>query len=135
MKYEDLYEMPEYPAPDIVEKLCFLVLDESQEMGIDITMERIDELSDKQWHTYEWPSDILKERITCWLEENWNVASNEYFLFVLGVGYCFALNKTFFKKALDQYNGEHKKEFEDDYNNSPQDFINPWWSLGPRSDK
>ena len=135
MKYEDLEEMPEYPEPKVLEKLCILVLDESNKKGLKITMDRLDELGDKQWHTYELPSSELKERLTSWMKQNWIVISNKYLIDALGISYGFALSRSFFKEILDQYNGEGKKEFIDAYNNSTQDYIDPWWTLGPRTNK
>jgi len=129
MKYEDLNNLPEYPDAEIIEKLCIQVLEDSISNGIELTIERLDELCDKQWHTYERPSNFLMNRLTLWLRKNWNPNSNEYLLFVLGVSYSFSLSKSLYKEALDNYEGEDKLEFEEAYFNSNQDYIDPWYSL------
>jgi hypothetical protein len=129
MKLEDLNNYPEYPSIEVVERFCNFVLDEAEKFTPEVTLGNLQYLGDKQWHTYKLPSKELQTRIKKWLIQNWTLNSKKYLEGILVVCFNFALDKEFFRQALNLYSGEHKQEFEKMLENSTEDHIDPWWSL------
>jgi len=129
MKREDLNNYPEYPSKEIVERFCNFVLDEADKFVPEDTLGDLNYLGDKQWHTYELPSKVLQERITNWLIQNWTSNSNKFLEGVMGVCYCFALDKEIVQKALELYDGEFKQEYKRHLDKSLGDNMDPWWSM------
>ena len=97
---------------------------ESQELSI----EKLEILSEKQWHTYENPKTEVQENLKKWLYSNW-VESDEYLELVMVVCYSFALDKDIYAKALNSYTGDYRAEFLKDIENSKGDYIDPYWSM------
>jgi hypothetical protein len=129
MKLEDLNNYPEYPDKEIVKQFCILVLDEAENKTAKETLSNLRYLGDKQWHTYELPSDELRARIKAWLINSGAVDSDENLVDALVISFCFALDKAFYKMLLDRLSGETKWQFTQDFENSLQDDMDPWWSL------
>jgi hypothetical protein len=129
MKLEDLNNSPEYPSRKVLEQFCNLAMDEAEKMTVKETLGILCHLGDKQWHTYELPSNTLRARIKTWLIQSGALDSDINLLDLLIVSFCFALDKAFYKTILDRYTGESKWQFERDFGNSPGDDIDPWWSL------
>jgi len=55
--------------------------------------------------------------------------NNDFLESALTIGYCFSLDKDFYKLALDKYCGESFDEFKSDLLNSPGNNIDPYWRL------
>jgi hypothetical protein len=94
----------------------------------DVTLKKLEILCDKQWHTYELPSSYIQSKIKEWLIENWEI-NNDYLDVVLGVSYCFGLDKGLYEKALSLYKGEFFDEYKENLTNSKGVFIDPYWSM------
>ncbi len=120
---------PDTMSRDEVHRHCMAVLEESEKDSISVTLAKLDELADRQWHTYELPDPGLQTRLRKWLIDNWVSADQDYLESVLGLSYCFALDKELYRRALQCYKGEHLKEFQRDLEKSGGDSIDPWWSL------
>ena len=129
MKLEDLNNYPEYPPQEVVEQFCDLALDEAEHVTTKETLGTLCYLGDKQWHTYKLPSSELRARIKAWLIHSGAVDSDENLVDLLVISFCFALDKTFYKLLLDRYSDETKWQFAANIENSPEDDIDPWWSL------
>ena len=125
-EYEGL---PDYLSRDEVHRHCMTVLVESEKDDISVTLAKLNELGDRQWHTYELPDPALQTRLRKWLIDNWVSADQDYLESVLGLSYCFALDKELYGLALQYYTGEHLKEFQRDLEKSDGDNIDPWWSM------
>ncbi len=129
MKLEDLNSYPEYPTIEVVEQFCNLVLDQVDAVVVEDTLSSLQYLGDKQWHTYEVPSEALRDRIKSWLIHSGVLDSAKYTESVLVVIFCFCLDKELYKTALKKYTGTHKQEFVRSLENSTGEIIDPWWSL------
>ena len=92
-------------------------------------LERLLDLGDMQWHTYEVPSLDLRRLLTHWLTPFAESAPQKSLEDLLAVAYCFSLEADFFKRLLLRYTGEHRQEFEADLSRAVEGFIDPWWSL------
>ena len=101
----------------------------SSDESVEIILKKLDELADLQWHTYETPNSTLQLALCKWLSENWNSNSQPYLEAVLGISYCFGLDKEFYTRALALYSGEHIAEFKKNLTMSVGHSINPWWSV------
>ena len=127
--FEDLNKLEEYPPRHVVEEFVDFVLKNSVDEPLTTTFEKLEELSDKQWHTYELPSDKVKQKLKNFIISHWTDNTPEFLESVLIISACFALDKVFFKTVLDNYKGESFKEFETDLLKSPDETIDPYWSL------
>lgn len=129
MKLDDLNNYPEYPGKEIIEQFCSLALDEAEDVTTKEILRNLRALGDKQWHTYECPSNELRARIKSWLINSGAVDSDANLLDLLVISFYFALDKVFYKMLLDRYSGETKWQFIQDFEYSPGEDIDPWWSL------
>jgi len=128
MKIQDYENLPDYMEVEELYRYCMLALDESNNEEMFTTLEKLDELGNRQWHTYELPNSDLQNRIRNWIINNWE-NSQTFLEGVLGICYCFGLDKELYIQALNGYTGVHKQEFENNLKNSTGNFINPWWSM------
>jgi len=129
MQLSEYKLLPDYIEPAEVEKYCFLILQESALETVAQTLEKLNEMSDRQWHTYQLPPRELQDELKKWLIQNWTSNSSEYLESIMGLSYCFGLDKEFFSKALAYYEGRFKNGFRRDLDNSVGEFIDPWWSM------
>ena len=129
MQLSEYRHLPDYMKPAEVERYCFLILQESSLESVTQTLEKLREMSDRQWHTYELPSKELRNKLKNWLIQNWTSNSSEYLESMMVLSYCFGLDKEFFSQALAHYDGKFKVNFQRDLENSPDDRIDPWWRL------
>ena len=125
MEIQDYEDLPDYLEVGDIHRYCMLALDESIQDEISITLRKFDELGNRQWHTYVLPNCELKNRIKTWILDNWNDSQN-FLEDVLGICYCFGLDKELYIQALNGYKGIHRQEFENNLKNSSGDFIDPW---------
>lgn len=95
---------------------------------ITTTYEKLYLLCDLQWHTYGLPSKDIQDKLSSWLISNWTDDDNFYEL-VLSACYCFGLSKELFQRALRQYNGDQKWEYELYLSGSSGENIDPYVSL------
>ncbi len=127
-KFEDLNNYEEYPSEGVIEEFIDFVIKNSVNEPLMLTLDKLGELGDKQWHCYEEPKMHVKEKVKAFLSSNWTNES-DFLEQILVVSYCFALDKVFYQKALDSYAGEHYKHFEKDLVNSPGENIDPYWTM------
>ena len=130
--YENLWD---YLEPEEVCRLTDLCLRESSNESPNVTLSKLRILGDRQWHTYEPAPEDIHNRLEAWLLENWSTDSQDFFESTLVISYCYGLDKNLYTKALKEYQGEGKREFELDLDRSAGKNIDPWWSMGPRNEK
>lgn len=129
MKFEDLEHYPEYPSLEVVEWFCDLALAESEKEIPEEVLGKLLVLSDKQWHTYQLPSNEIKGKIKNWLIQSGLLDSKKFLVSLLVISFSFSLDKEFYKKILDMYSGSDKWQFQRNYNNSLGVDMDPWWTL------
>lgn len=129
MNLEEYEKLPDYMSRDEVHRHCVTALNESEKDDISVTLAKLHELGERQWHTYELPDAALQTRLNEWLINNWISADQDYLESVLGLAYCFALSKELYRCALQYYMGEHLSDFQRDLDKSDGDNIDPWWSM------
>ena len=129
MNIKEYDNLPESMKPKDIHAYCLQILKEANTDTREITLGKLNILGDKQWHTYELLPMEVRIKIREWLIQNWTDNSQQYLEDVMGIAYCYALEKGIFAEALKLYRGEHKKEFEDNLANSAGDHIDPWWSM------
>ncbi|HZL89254.1 MAG TPA: hypothetical protein VFB96_12825 [Pirellulaceae bacterium] len=134
MQTEDLENLPDYLEPADVWRLSEQVLQESTQESVSATLRKLNVLADQQWHGYEPAPRDLRERLTRWLVQNWQSGSEEYLEAVLGLTYCYGLDKRIYREALCAYHGPFRKEFERNLERSVGENIDPWWSLRPAAE-
>ncbi len=128
MELEFYENLPETLSKEDVEKLCVSFIREHTNSISDEALEKVDILADKQWHTYEYASENLKNAMSEWLEGY--CESYEFFPdIVMRVAYCFGLNKYFFEKVSEMFGDEKIDDYKEDLINSIGDYIDPYWSL------
>jgi hypothetical protein len=133
MDLKEYSDLPDSISCDDVHRYCIQALSEAICEDISITLEKLDELGDRQWHTYELPKPELQIQLREWLIQNWISATPDYLESVLDLSYCFALDKEIYRRALHDYNGEHLIEYQRHLEMSDGNTIDPWWSLRNRS--
>jgi hypothetical protein len=129
MDISDYKRLPDYLDPLAVDEYCLRALAESSTESVWITIEKLKELSDRQWHTYRLPPKALQIKLQSWLVKHWSSDSPEYLEAVMIISYCFGLEKRIFVRALKSYRGKFRTVFQKDLENSSEDFIDPWWGL------
>ena len=127
-KFEDINEFGEYPDEKIIEEFFDFVLKKSTDEPLMVTLDKLVELGDKQWHNYEEPKSKFKEKIKSFLVSKWSNES-DFLEKVLIISYDFALDKSFYQTALNSYKGESYEEFAKDLANSSDDNIDPYWTM------
>ena len=127
MKLEHYEALPESLSVAEVRELTMQVISSSEAVGS--ALAKLDILADRQWHTYELPAPELQAALREWLIRHWVSDDQDYLEIVLGVAYCYALDKEFYQKALEAYSGDHRAEFQQIFDKSKGDTIDPWWSL------
>lgn len=127
-KFEDLNNYEEYPSQEVIEEFIDFVIRNSLNEDLMLTLEKLVDLGDKQWHCYEEPKMHVKEKLRNFLTSNWT-NETDYLENVLILSYCFALDKSFYQKALNSYSGKHYKNFEKDLINSLGENIDPYWTM------
>ncbi len=127
-KFEDINEYCEYPSEEIIEEFFDYVLKNSIKESLMETLEKLTELGDKQWHNYKEPKSAFKEKIKNFLVLKWSTES-DYLEKVLIISYNFALDKSFYQTALNNYKGDSYQEFAKDLANSTGENIDPYWTL------
>ncbi len=135
MQLSEYRHLPDYMKPVEVERYCLLILQESSLESVTQTLEKLQEMSDRQWHTYELPSKELRNKLKNWLIQNWTLNSSEYLESMMVLSYCFGLDKEFFSQALVHYDGKFKVKFQRDLENSAGDSIDPWWRFSSEDPK
>jgi hypothetical protein len=127
MKLEDYESLPDsMPAAEVHEH-CMRVLSLAEAPSS--VLAKLEVLADRQWHTYELPAPALQEALRGWLIRNWVSPDQDYLESVLGLAYCFGLDKELFQRALDNYTGEHAADYRQDLEMSHGENIDPWWSM------
>ena len=129
MKLEDYENLPDSMSRVEIQRYCLHALRESETESIAETLAKLEELSQRQWHTYELPDPALQRMLRQWLIDRWVSPDQAYLESVLGLSYCFALDKAIFIQALESYCGEHHQEFEQALETSQGDRLDPWASL------
>ncbi len=125
MNVEDYEDLPDGMSLDEVERIFGLWYEASKNENLDTSLNKLNILGDKQWHTYDFPSDDVRDRLTVWLSEK--IIDEESMLEdALGACYSFALSKKLFESYFSRYNGEHKDEFQIYLGRSAGDFIDPY---------
>ena len=127
--------LPEYPESSEVEKYCFAILDEANREPTQDTIQKLQAIGDKQWHTYQLPSIELQAALKKWLIQNWISNSDDYLEAILYLAFNFGLDKEFYTKALSLYEGRFEGEYQRALDNSSGDFIDPWWSMKEQGNK
>ncbi len=131
MNIEEYESLPDSIEANQVHDLAMSVLSSNE--AVDLVLAKLDILADRQWHTYELPNSELRQTLRKWLIQNWFSNDQEYLEEVLGLAYCFGLDKEFYQKALESYTGEHRAEFNRHLAKSEGDTIDPWWSMGKKN--
>lgn len=134
MSPEEIDALPDSLETDEVSRLTEQVLAASASESPTVTLEKLSLLADRQWHTYVLPPDHVRSHLASWLMANWAPNSQEFLEKVLGISYCYGLEKDLYLRALNAYTGWARAEFESNLLHSPGTAINPWWSLGPPAD-
>jgi hypothetical protein len=129
MNLEEYEALPDSMSHNDVHRYCMLALNEARSEDISRTLEKLDVLSDRQWHTYESPKPEFQSQLREWLIEHWISPNQDYLESVLSLSYCFALDKDIYRRALKDYSGEHVNEFQRHLEMSDGDTIDPWWSM------
>jgi hypothetical protein len=129
MTLTEYKNLPDGMTKEEVLDLSNKCLDEAEHESVSATLEKLNILADHQWHTYELPDSMLRARLRQWLIQNWIENSQQYLESVLGLCYCFGLDKEFYAKALENYTGEHAEEFRRNFSKSDGENIDPWWSM------
>jgi hypothetical protein len=125
--FTEFETLPEFMSAPQVHRYAIALLSSNE--PVETILEKLNKLADIQWHTYETTNSILQEAVSDWLLKNWNSSSQFYLEAVLGISYCFGLDKELYIKALPLYLGEHFSEFKKNLDMSEGDSINPWWSM------
>lgn len=135
--FEEINNYPEYPEQDVVKNFVEYVLDKSINESREITLEKLEILTDKQYHLYNEPCNDLKIKLKNWIILNWVNNTNDFLESILGIIRNFSLEKEFYKKALENYKGEDldHKDFEKELINSVGIYMNPWWDLEKQKKK
>jgi hypothetical protein len=131
--FEQINDYPEYPKQEIINIFVDFVIANSIDEPLNKTLEKLEELADKQYHLYQEPKKKIKEKLKNWIVANWNSASDELLESIMCVLSGFAMKKELYQIALDNYNGEDKSDFEKILINSSEENINPWWDLKKKS--
>ncbi|ASF48177.1 hypothetical protein [Methylovulum psychrotolerans] len=126
-QYQDL---PETMTKMAVAKLLADFLQAADSDTGEQNYAKLDIIGDKQWHTYEVADADVRQKLSHWLEANWE-ENQDYFDMVLGVCYCFGLEKSLFMRALQGYHGEQLWEYVQMLDNSVGKTIDPYWSMKP----
>lgn len=129
MSFEAYEDLPDYLEPGVVWELTERALRESAGEEVRLTLFKLDALSDRQWHTYKLAPETLRENLRTWLIKHWQPQSEFYLEMLLGLAYCYALDKGIYVQALEQYQGRDKCEFERHLEKSAGENIDPWWSM------
>ncbi len=125
----DYYEnLPETLEKTVVENLCIDFFSVSQSDSSEEFLEIVDILSDKQWHTYELPSDKLASFMDCWLTKYCEKVDYSADV-VLKITYCFGLNKKFFNMVSEKYGVGELGDYQEDLSRSEGENIDPYWSM------
>jgi len=131
MKLEDYEKLPDsMPVAEVLEH-CKKLLD-SDEAQSEV-LSKLDILADRQWHTYQLPNPMLQAKLRAWLMKHWVSEDQDYLEAVLGLAYCFGLDKEIYELALVEYHGDHVAEFRKNLEMSAGDNIEPWWSMTERN--
>ena len=131
MHVEEYEAMPDIIEPEQVEALVDTFLREGQSDKEDETKRKLAVLCDRQWHTYRAPSERVRGLLREWILSHWEDKLSFYEL-VMGIAYSFALDKELFERALKSYHGVQRWEYLRMLENSPGDFLDPYWSLHSR---
>ncbi len=129
MNIEDYNNLPETISMDELEGIYEKFIIDSRSEKIQLSLTKLSLLSDKQWHTYELPCEVVQQAVSNWLYDNWISDSGDFLATALLASYSFGLKKSIFIKALEQFAGGTKSEYQNDLDNSVGDSINPYWSL------
>ena len=129
MELSEYRKLPDQMDISEVEKYCFLILEEARLDSREITISKLCEMCNRQWHTYKLPSTDLQTALKDWLINNWITNSNDYLETIMVIAFNFGLDKAFFAKAYSFYDGLSMVEFQRDLDKSTGDNINPWWSM------
>ena len=135
MQLSEFKLLPDYLKPSEVEKYCTLIIQESSLESFDQTREKLLEMADRQWHTYELPADELRNTLKTWLIYNWTSISSENVESLLVLGHSFGLDIELFHQVLALYDGPFKDKFLQDLEHSPGSHINPYWRLRSKDPK
>lgn len=128
MKLDEYEDFPEGMSSKEVESLWRTFLHEEGDAFTRDSMEKMYILCDKQWHTYELPSSATRESVKIWIEQWLKDGSYDPELVSLVV-YCFGLEKRLLEKILARHKDMDISDYEIDIENSPGEFIDPYWSL------
>jgi hypothetical protein len=128
-EYTELSKQPEYPERAVVQEFVEFVIDNAVTESRNVTICKLRELADKQYHTYEKPSKELVAKIEKYLTQNWADNSEKFLEDIMVIAVCFCLHKDLFGKALEKYKGKGQREFQLDYEHPDGCEMNPWWDL------
>jgi len=128
MELDEYHALPDGMDKDQVEKIINVFIDEFCADDFLIAVEKLEILSDLQWHCYELPEKEMQQIMTKWLNDNW-IENQSFLVLVLKVSHSFGLGKNIYEKALGKYTGSDKENYLKDLVNSKGDYIDPYWSL------
>jgi len=131
MNLDDYENFPEGMKKEDVKHLFTTWLSHQKTEEGNITLSKLDILSDIQWHTYESPDDDVKQFLTQWILDKLDTTTvnNELLDIMLGASYCFGLKKALFKDILKMYSGENLDEYKQNLIESKGEDIDPYWTM------
>jgi hypothetical protein len=94
MEISDLQNLPEGASKSDLQPYLYEYFDNFDSMAKELALSLLDELSDRQWHTYEVPDKHVKMQVRACLEKL-NDGNNSYKEVALITAYCFALEKEY----------------------------------------
>ena len=128
MDLSDIENIPEGANASEIAKYFYNWYADAKKESIDESLEKLNALAGAQWRAKEIQSKSLRTLLTRWLNDNYSSLLN-YQEAVLGIAYCFGLDKEFFRGILDSYDGDSRQEFVEHLEKSTGDFIDPYWSI------
>jgi hypothetical protein len=131
MDINDYNNLPDGMSMLEVEHVFNLWLAQAKNESLEVTLSKLDILSDLQWHSYELPSKDTRDKLTQWIMDKCEKVANESIDILLGACYCFGLNTGLYRKLLDIYTGESLEEFQSKLDKSADTYgyIDPYVSL------
>lgn len=131
MNLDEYENLNDYLEINEANSLTLLLLKESNNESINETLKKFDAMCDRQWHTSNEPIEKIKDSVEKWLINKWS-DDNEFLESALGIMYCYGLSKKLYKKGLEAYSGEFLEEYQNNLRHSPEDTIDPYWSMGKK---
>lgn len=131
MKIEEYRDLPEGAGKEQLKSVYVKLFEDFNKDSYEDVYKKLEIICDKQWHTSELPGKDVQEMIRNWIVNNWT-DSQKFYELVIGLCYCFGLEKELYTRALNLYHGEYKNDYEKDLEQSKGDCIDPYWSMRVR---